>query len=159
MITIPRAIPVVLTLALAIALLASSGVSQDPKPEPQPDTQKEPTLHQRMEAFEDGKRALRRIISDATQKEKVLEILATMQANFTAAKSIVPTQVSKIEDAEARAKMATTYRIQLVKVLRVLCDIEIAVLEGRGTDAANLLRSLGSLEHESHEKLGVDEGH
>lgn len=112
-----------------------------------------------MKAMNRGLRQLKGQIADAGKKDDNLRIIGDIQRAAIAAKSqpVPPSVLSGAKDDAARAKLAVTFRSELMSAVRALLDMEQDVLDGK-TDAAKAkLDNLAKLRDHGHEAMGVSE--
>jgi soluble cytochrome b562 len=93
-----------------------------------------------MEGLKDGLKAVSKSIKDPAQNEATLKTLHTMQGHAMSAKTEKPANLEEIEEAK-RAEHTAMFRADLSRLLKELCDMEIAVLEGKNEEAAALIRA------------------
>lgn len=132
-----RRIALALPLALAasaflpIAEAWSPAALQDPAE--QEEHHEESPLHEAMEHMNAGMRKAQRALKSG-DAAAALEGLGEFQRNLIAAKAEQPPKAATLPEAE-RAAFVAAYRTTLLDVLRISCDVEQALVEGRLDDA------------------------
>lgn len=112
-----------------------------------------------MKALNRGYRQLRDQVGSSSRRDENLRIIGEMQrAAIIAKQQPIPDDLlSRTTDEEARARLARTYRSDLIATLRILLDLEEAVIAGNADAAKEKLSSLIRLRDRSHDALGVNE--
>lgn len=122
-----------------------------------PQEHEETALAQSMERMKSAVRRLERAL-DGDDIAQALPLVAEFQTAAVAAKSELPERAAALEGA-ARDALVKDYRATMVQLLRVSCDLEQAVIEGRAADAVRIFASeLKALQKPSHERFQVEEG-
>jgi hypothetical protein len=62
----------------------------------------------------------------------------------------------KFADAEAKAAIVAEFRSDLRKNLRLLLDLEDAILAGKSDEATAILAKVEELRDHAHEEMGVE---
>jgi len=115
-------------------------------------------LSDAMANMSDAKRAIRDAL-EAGDGAAALAALTGFQTHIVAAKAEAPPRAAKMSAAE-KAEFVAGFRSALSNLLRVTCDLELALLEGRLDEATALLREkLGALEDAGHERFGGEDEH
>jgi hypothetical protein len=144
-------------LLAATVALAAAPWRADPAPRPAQDHE-ESALEESMERMKGAVRRMERAL-EGDDLAQVLPLIAEFQAAAVVAKGETPTRAATLE-GEARDAFVKDYRGTMVKLLRVTCDLEQAVLEGRSADAARIFGSeLKALQKPSHERFQVEDEH
>lgn len=152
-----------LAFALPLALAASAFLPLAEAWTPQDPAQRqeehdESPLGQAMEHMKGGLRKVQRGLK-AGESASALEGLGEFQRHLIAAKAETPPLAAKVPDAE-RAGFVAAYRTTLLDALRVSCDVEQALLEGRMDDARTLFgEKLRPMEESGHARFTEDEDH
>ncbi len=104
-------------------------------------------------------RGLRDSIADSAKRDQNLAAIGEMQKNCVAAKGMpLPASVHKeITDPAERAKLATAYRADLMKVLTELLALEKSVMDGDGASATKQLDAILASRDAGHKAMGVDD--
>ena len=115
------------------------------------------SLEGSMKGMNRGLKALKGAISDASKKNECLKIVSEMQRNCAAAKATaVPAEYLKsAADDAAKAKIEDEFRSDLRKNLRLLLDLEDAIVAGKTDDANALIVKIEALREHAHEEMGV----
>ncbi|MFN0243110.1 MAG: cytochrome b562 [Planctomycetota bacterium] len=88
----------------------------------------------------------------AETRDNTLQQLSKFQAAVVAAKELTPASIEQVAE-DKRAEYLVGFRKQMVEVLKVAGDAEIAVLDGKYDVAQELVRAkLGGLKKEGHDK-------
>jgi Mg-chelatase subunit ChlD len=116
----------------------------------------ETPLSRAMEQMKGATRRLERVLQ-GDDAQTALALLGDFQAGVVAAKGEVPLKAAAVPEAEREAFVGA-YRATMVKLLRVTCDLEDALLEGRLEDARKLYEGeLKALQKPSHERFRDEE--
>ncbi len=157
-----RRIAIALPLALAasafLPLAEAWGPVAPQDPAAQEEHHDESPLGQAMEHMNAGMRKANKALK-AGDTAGALEGLGEFQRNVIAAKAETPPMAATVPEAE-RAAFVAAFRTTLLDVLRVSCDVEQALLEGRLDDARTAFaEKLRPLEDKGHERFGGEEDH
>jgi hypothetical protein len=129
----------------------AAGLAQDRGGE-HVEEQEETPLGQAMERMKGAARRLERVLQ-GDDAATALALVADFQAGVVAAKREVPHRAGTLAGAEQEA-FVTDYRATMVKLLRITCDLEQALLEARLDDARRIFESeLKALQKPSHERF------
>lgn len=130
-------------LAFALPLALAAGAYLPPAgawgpvapqdPDPQEQEHDETPLSRAMEHMNAGMRKAQKALK-AGDTAAALEGLGEFQRNVIAAKAETPPKTATLPESE-RAGFVAAYRTTLLDALRVSCDVEQALLEGRLDDA------------------------
>lgn len=155
-----RRIAIALSLALAasaflpLAEAWSPVAAQDPAQ--QEEHHDESPLGQAMEHMNAGMRKANKALK-AGDAAGALEGLGEFQRNVIAAKAEVPPKAATVPEAE-RAAFVAAFRTTLLDVLRISCDVEQALLEGRMDDARTAFaEKLRPMEDTGHARFTDEE--
>ena len=142
-------------LGLAAPWSARAGpLSQDHGEELAGEHEESP-LGQAMERMKGAARRLERVLQ-GDDAATALGLVADFQAGVVAAKSEVPPRAGPLAGAEQEA-FVTDYRATMVKLLRVTCDLEQALLENRLEDARRIFTDeLKAMQKPSHDRFQED---
>lgn len=104
-------------------------------------------------------RSLKDTVADPAKRDQNLAAIGDMQRSCVAAKGFpLPASVRKeVTDPAERAKLAASYRADLIKVLRDLIALEESVLAGRGEEARKQLEAIIAARDAGHKAMGVDD--
>jgi hypothetical protein len=150
--------PAVLALSAcaAFALATPWDASAAPAAATQDEEYVETPLSLAMEQMKGAARRLERVLQ-GDDAETALGLLADFQAGVVAAKGEAPLKTRSVPEAE-QATFVRDYRSTMVKLLRVTCDLEQALLEGRMEDARGLFEGeLKGLQKPGHERFRDEE--
>ena len=157
------------SLGLALVACAALGLAAPWQARAQPLVQEHGAQEQAEEheegplgqAMEHMKAALRRL-GRAVQGDDAavaLPLVAEFQANVIAAKSQVPHTAEELAGAE-KERFLGEFRSTMVKLLRVTCDLEMALIESRMDDARRILEDeLKAMQEPAHDRFRGDEEH
>jgi len=104
-------------------------------------------------------RTLNTQISDASKKEDNIRLINDMQRGCATAKGLpLPAEFFKdVKDDAAKAKITAEYRADLIKIMRSMIDVEVAISEGKTAEAKAGLDAIEKIRQASHTRLGVKE--
>lgn len=115
------------------------------------DPARDEVIDKAMDGLKDGMRALSKSLKDPAQNEASLKTLHEMQEQCMLAKLEKP-DLEKIEENKRREHIAG-FRADMSRLLVGLCEMEIAVLEGKNEEAAAMIRSkLVPMRNQGHGK-------
>jgi hypothetical protein len=115
-------------------------------------------LEASMKAMNRSVKALKGLLSDPAKKDEALKTVSEAQRACAACKAAPLPQkfTARAPDAEAKAKIEAEFRGDLRKNLRLLLDLEDAILAGKADEATAILAKVEGLRDHAHEELGVD---
>ena len=104
-------------------------------------------------------KGLKESLGDASKKVESLKLVSEMQRNCAASKAAaVPAEYLKgAADDAAKAKIEDEFRSDLRKNLRLLMDIEDAIVAGKNDEATALITKVEALREHAHEEMGVQD--
>ena len=104
-------------------------------------------------------KGLKEIVADGSKKADALRMVAEMQRNCATCKALpLPAQFTKnAADDAAKAKIQDEYASDMRKTMRMLLDLEDAIVAGKGDEAKAILAKIDEQREHSHKELGVDE--
>lgn len=145
-----------LSACLALGVLAFpslSGALQDDGvgAEDEPET----VLAGHMEVLEAHLAKLRRTLRDEDRRDESLAHIAGIQAAVVASKAEAPAMLASILEGE-QAAFQTAYRREMVGMLKHLCDLELAVLDGETDQARTIFKVIRQMEDDGHERFTED---
>ncbi|NOT30984.1 MAG: hypothetical protein HOP15_11100 [Planctomycetes bacterium] len=109
-------------------------------------------LEQAMGQLQQSMKALGKGINAETQAA-ALEELAKIEAAILTAKTQTPDTAATV-DEKKRADFVAEFRTTLLEALKLACDAEIAVVNGKYKEAEGILRGkLSTLKSASHDKF------
>ena len=109
----------------------------------------ESPLEESMEALKDGFKSLRRTLGNPEAQAHHLKTLHSMQDATLESFPLCPDPLSPLSEKETLL-WNLEYRRAMLQVCSELCELELAVIEGRQDDAQSLLRALGSIKKKGH---------
>ncbi len=147
----------VLLAAAALSYAAPWSAASAPRgQDPGHEEHEEGPLHEAMEHMKAALRRLKQAVP-AGDAATALPLIAEFQANVLTAKLQTP-ELAEKQPAAEKDKFVAEFRGTLVKLLRVTCDLELALLEGRKEDAKRILeKELEPMQKPAHERFR-DEG-
>ena len=93
----------------------------------------------------------------AETRDAALEALSKFQRGVVSAKTATPGMAAKL-DEKSRPEFVAGYRKALVEVLKLACDAELAILDGKYKDADDILKNkLMALKKAGHDKYQEEE--
>lgn len=100
---------------------------------------------------------LQAIVDDSSKRDDALKAIGEMERACIAAKNLgAPADaLKKATDDAAKAKLADTFRSDLIAVMRKLLDVEQSIMDGKGDVAKTQLAEVAKLRDEAHKALGV----
>ncbi|HVS17980.1 MAG TPA: cytochrome b562 [Planctomycetota bacterium] len=147
---------IALALPLALAATAFLPLAEAWVPRPEQEQHEESPLGQAMEHMNAGLRKANRAL-EGGDTAAALEGLAEFQTHVISAKAETPPKAATVPEAE-RAAFVAAYRATLIDVLRISCDVEQALVEGRLDDARVMFaEKLRPMEKTGHERFTDDE--
>lgn len=117
----------------------------------------ESPLHEEMEGLKGNLKVLAAALRDPSQHEDALRSVAEMQRHVLAAKLLEPSNLEDVP-AEGRAAHEVAFRRDLARLLGLLAELEIDLLDERIEDAkAKVAGPLLELRESSHDKYQKEE--
>ncbi|MHC4995389.1 MAG: hypothetical protein ACYTGQ_10085 [Planctomycetota bacterium] len=114
----------------------------------------EPPIIQHMDDINHGYKLLRRQARGPSFDEESVDLVIKMQAGALAA---MHESFPIAEQAGAgKDKVILGYKKQMAKVVKVLLDMEIALIEKRDDDVVKGIEALGSLKSDGHDEYTED---
>jgi soluble cytochrome b562 len=110
-------------------------------------------VEQAMKAMNNGYRALKGTVEDASKKADNLTIVTRMQHAAVYAKAHKPHHLKGGDAA------LDDYRKALIDLTRILLDLESQILEGKTADAKATLTKFHDMEDKGHEKFMEEHDH
>ncbi len=110
-----------------------------------------------MKSINRAYKRLREQITDPAKKAENLQLINEMERGTVISKGLpLPADVLETaKDEAAKAKMNDTFRLDLMKSLRIMLDIEDDIFADKGDAAKVKLENLIKMQEESHKRLGV----
>ena len=143
---------VLLRQSLPVLARAAVALAARPVSPPAPNDAIEQAMGQLMKST----KALGKGITAETRDAALAELVAMQQA-LLAAKVETPDTAADV-DEKKRAEFVAEYRTTLLEVLKLTCDAEIAVVNGKYKDAEGIVKGkLGSLKSAGHDKFKGDD--
>jgi phosphoenolpyruvate-protein kinase (PTS system EI component) len=118
--------------------------------------EQETKLEQAMQAMQS---ALKQLDKSLGKKDltAALPFVVEMQRAALAARVETPPLAEDISDAKKKAEFVAGFRKQLIALHKALCDLEIALIDGKADDATRLLdTTIKALKKEGHAKYKGD---
>ncbi|MAF65558.1 MAG: hypothetical protein CMJ84_07855 [Planctomycetes bacterium] len=115
----------------------------------------ETALAGHMETLESHLAKLRRTLRDEARRDESLGHIAAIQLAVLASKAEAPVMTPGLPEGE-RAAFQTAYRREMVGMLKELCELEVAVLDGNTGVARTLYKGIRKLEDDGHERYTED---
>jgi hypothetical protein len=111
-----------------------------------------------MKAMNRSVKALKGLVADPAKKDEALKAVSEAQRACAACKAApLPAKFTeKAPDAEAKAAIVAEFRSDLRKNLRLLLDLEDAILAGKSDEATAILAKVEELRDHAHEEMGVE---
>lgn len=116
-------------------------------------------LEASMKGMNRALKGLKESLGDASKKVESLKLVSEMQRNCAASKAAaVPAEYLKgAADDAAKAKIEDEFRSDLRKNLRLLMDIEDAIVAGKNDEATALIAKVEALREHAHKEMGVQD--
>ena len=137
-----------LVAALALLLPVSACLADDDEP-------KSP-LGKEMVDMSRNFRKLRRQYADPAQKDSSLALVTAMQKNVETSKTLVPSQLEKIPEAD-KAKFTAAFQQHLDELAREYALLKDEIATGKADEAKAEMAKIGELKDKSHKELGVED--
>jgi hypothetical protein len=104
-------------------------------------------------------KGLTEIVADASKKADALRMVAELQRNCATCKALpLPAQFTKdAADDAAKAKVQEEYASDMRKTMRMLLDLEDAIVAGKSDEAKAVIAKINAMREHAHKELGVDE--
>ena len=117
------------------------------------------SLEASMKAMNRTLKSLNGLVADPAKKAEALAAVSEAQRACAACKvAPLPAKFTeKAPDAEGKAKIEAEYRSDLRKNLRMLLDLEDAIVAGKADEAKAILAKIEELRDHAHEEMGVDD--
>jgi indole-3-glycerol phosphate synthase len=113
---------------------------------------KKSELSNTMSDIDDAMKKLRRDLRKPEKNEESLQLIAEIEKNMLACKSMTPTKAQKIPEAD-RAKFVTAYRKEMAGVISTFCQMEQALLDGDNAKAQALYKTITTTEDKDHDRF------
>lgn len=116
-------------------------------------------LEASMKAMNRSIKALGGMVADPARRDEALKAVCEAQRACAACKTAaLPAEYAqKAADADAKAKLEAEFRSDLRKNLRMLLDLEDAIVAGKADEAKAIVARIEALRDHAHEELGVDD--
>jgi soluble cytochrome b562 len=139
----PKFLGAIVAALAAVFLLAwKTPVTQD--------GHSESALHERMEDLNSTLRRVNRLVKDKQKISEAVDLVVEMEHDVLDAKGEVPPRADKLEGA-VRDSFVLGYRRDMIKLLVMLTELEMACLEGNTDAAQAVVERLVSHRNASHE--------
>jgi hypothetical protein len=117
------------------------------------------TVEAAMKSMNRALKVLGEAVTDEGRKDEALRLVSDAQRGCATAKMLpLPQQFMKgAADDAAKAKVQEEYAADLRKTMRMLLDVEDAIVAGRGEEAKAILAKVEEMRQHAHKELGVDE--
>ncbi|MDP6539079.1 MAG: hypothetical protein QF903_02790 [Planctomycetota bacterium] len=151
----PLAVPSFVLLACLALCVAAASPAQPPAQDGGEGDEPLTPLAAQMEDLEAHLAKLRRTLRDETKREESLGHISAIQSAVVASKAERPVMTDGQPEAE-QAAFVTAYRREMVGMLKELCELEVAVLDGNTDLARTLFKAIKKLEDGGHERFTED---
>jgi hypothetical protein len=149
---VQRVLPILFLGAGSAALVLAFGARPAAAAAPVNDVPVNDVIEQAMQQINQSVRTLGKGIN-ADNRAAALDELAKVEQALIAAKKETPDTAAAI-DEKKRPEFVNEFRSSLLEVLKLTCDAEIAVVNGKYKDAEGILKGkLGSLKSAGHGKF------
>ena len=117
------------------------------------------TVEAAMKSMNRALKVLGEAVTDAGRKDEALRLVSDAQRGCATAKMLpLPLEFMKgAADEAAKAKVQEEYAADLRKTMRMLLDVEDAIVAGKGDEAKAILAKVEEMRQHAHKELGVDE--
>ncbi|MGD9790659.1 MAG: hypothetical protein AB7Q00_12320 [Phycisphaerales bacterium] len=115
------------------------------------------SIESSMKGMNRAMRTLRDQVADASKKDENLRLINDIQRNCVNAKG-QPLPKNILENATDEAQKeqwAREYRTKLATCLKLMAEVELAIIDGKGAEASKALDQIHTLEEQGHTDLGV----
>ena len=107
-------------------------------------------LEDEMIAANSALKKLKTQITDSSKNASSLELIREMQKHFLAAKGMEPARAKKEAN---KAKFVADYQKAMITLMSEMLKMETAVLDNKNDEAAGILKNLGKIKSDGHEKF------
>jgi Cytochrome b562 len=118
-----------------------------------------PSVGSSMKSMNRALESLKGSIGDPMKLAENLKLIGEMERGCILAKN-APFPADLLKDAAddaAKAKVATHYRKDMIKLTQSLLELELAVMNGKTADAQAMLVKLDAAREHGHEEFGVED--
>ena len=147
---IPILVSTILILALGLSLLMV-GASESPVL-----ARDESPLEEAMSNIKSKLRKVKRALR-AEDSVAALAGIGALEEAAIAAKKLEPAMATEEKDEAKKAALVKYFRLQVIELIGEMLKIEKALIEGDLEAAGKGVTKLQKIEHEGHERFGVDD--
>lgn len=118
-----------------------------------------PSVGSSMKSMNRALESLQGSIADPMKLAENLKLIGEMERGCILAKN-APFPADLLQDAgddAAKAKVATHYRKDMIRLAQSLLELELAVMNGKTADAQAMLKKLDAAREHGHEEFGVED--
>lgn len=115
-----------------------------------------PNLHQSMEQLGRAMEQVEKTIGDATKSEETLVGLGRMIQCAGGSVAGMPKSAEQ-QPEDTRAAFKNAFRREILLLTRQLVDIELLVLDGKHSEAAEMFKKVATARDAAHDKFGGNE--
>ena len=135
---------------MAFAIVMSFAISAPLVRAADDKTKGDTPLEDEMIAANVAMKKLKTQITDASKNASSLQLIWEMQKHFVAAKGMEPARTKKESD---KAKFVADYRKAMVNLMSEMLKMETAVLDNKNDEAAAILKNIGKVKADGHDKF------
>jgi len=107
-------------------------------------------LEDEMTAANDALKKLKTQITDSSKNESSLQLIREMEKHFLAAKGMEPARAKKEAN---KAKFVVDYQKAMIGLMSEMLKMEAAVVDNKNDEAGGILKNLGKIKSDGHEKF------
>ncbi len=145
----------VLALSGSLVVTLERGFEQEPAGDAAETAEEKTPLIVSMEVIEDGLKALRPDLTDATKLSARLDLVVGMQSAAKTTKTMLPPFAEQQPEAE-RAAFVLAYRKEMIAVEEELLRLERAILDADLAAAKECYKKLKQMEEDGHARFTED---
>jgi len=107
-------------------------------------------LEDEMIAANKALKTLKTQITDSSKNQSSLQLIQEMQKHFLAAKGMEPARAKKETD---KTKFVADYHKAMIGLMSEMLKLESAVVDNKNDEAAAILKNLGKIKSDGHDKF------
>ena len=135
---------------MAFAIVMSFAISAPLVRAADEKTKGDTPLEDEMIAANDALKKLKPQIADASKNASSLQLIQEMEKHFLAAKAMEPARAKKEAN---KAKFVADYQKAMIGLMSEVLKLEGAIVDNKNDEAAAILKNLGKIKSDGHEKF------